>query len=122
MRLYQFAAEDFLTRPDAHDHALRVKQWMSDINQRLMVCKYPNKISKYKQIQPVQPYKNTTKTNPNMSGNYIVSSKGLAGDLYMVENRRQLVIPVLLRPQIPPVLRATTQVGLPQYNQSSFGF
>ena len=50
MRLYQFAAEDFLTLPDAHDHALRVKQWMIDINQRLMVCKYPNKISKYKSI------------------------------------------------------------------------
>jgi hypothetical protein len=48
-----------------------------------------------------------------MNGNYIVQSKGLAGDLYMVENRRQLVIPILLRPQIPPVLRATTQVGLP---------
>lgn len=57
-----------------------------------------------------------------MNGNYIVQSKGLAGDLYMVENRRQLVIPILLRPQIPPVLRATTQVGLPEYNQSDFGF
>ena len=122
MRIYQFAGEDFLTRPDAHEYSLRVKKWMTDINKRLMKCKFPNKISKYESISPVEPYKNTTKTQPNMNGNYIVSQKGLAGDLYMVENRRQLVIPILLKPQIPPVLKETTRVGLPNFNQSSFGF
>lgn len=122
MRLYQFAAEDFLTKPDAHEYSQRVKKWMQDINKRLMKCKFPNKISKYESIGPVDPFKNTTRASPNMNGNFIVSSQALAGDLYMVENRRQLVIPILLKPQIPPVLKETTRVGLPQFNKSSFGF
>lgn len=60
---------------------------------------------------PIKP-KNTTGAISNIVQNKIIAGKSMIGDLTSSGKRRELVIPILLTPDVPPLIVKATAAGV----------
>lgn len=124
MRIYQYAAQDFITTADFRTFMISLDTYLTQVEGQL--ANIMSAISAHTHIVPPHgncpstvtappgtsfswtdinnpEYQNTTLTTPNIGGNYVTLSTGSEGDL-TPEMRRFLPLPLTLKPTVPPVL------------------
>ena len=123
MLIYQYAAEDFSSVTDTLNFAKDVIRWalsvetrLQGLGVRLQAHKHGNgnngkptttplsSLTWKRDTLPRVPL-NTTGAISNIALNNFSSKVPLLGDLTFIHNRRSLVIPILLIPVIPPILK-----------------
>jgi len=123
-RIYQYAAEDFITQADFAAFLRALKVYNDTVESQLdtlmsVIASHTHVVTSHAEGQPSQAlptptvikwtnvpdplYINTTLTAPNMGGNYVIMAPGEDGDS-IPELRRAMMIPAAVAPVVPPML------------------
>lgn len=124
MRIYQYAAEDFVSTADFRTYTMLMDNYLNLVEAELtrlmkMIASHTHIVPPHGKCPqtttlpttspiswvdiPNPEYINTTLTTPNIGGNYVSLSVGSEGDS-VPELRRFLPIPVTLKPTLPPIM------------------
>ena len=123
-RIYQYAAEDFITQADFATFLRSLKAYNETVERQLdtvlnIISSHIHTVTSHAEGSPSVAlptqsvikwtnvpdpvYVNTTLTAPNMGGNYVIMAPGEDGDS-IPELRRAMMIPTAVAPVVPPML------------------